>query len=504
MSRWTCLFLIALRLSIGWHFLFEGLHKIHSENTKDAEGSKAFSSEGYFREARGPLGHEIRKVIGDPDKDLIAKLEIPNLPATADRKDKPAGEFVPKALSEDMEAYRRSFVATYNLSEFEVQETSRLSDQYKATIGRWLIDEKAKIKRKGVAAGVEDAEFEQTVQERVAEFKKKLAIVEDSYTKVLPGLGKDVEKATLRTKKADAVAVRSGLQKDLDDQLAKYKTALAGIVLKDLTIVSYPTDAKLAGAFLKSALTPEAGKVPTALESQWNSWVANVDKRIVKLPAGWKVNADDRLAAAKARYIHYLADLDEHNGTPLATPLLKPRLQRFDEVNRLAAEPGLQPSMVSQYGEELKRLAAGFTDDIRRHSETLQYQAQGDLTAEQLAGKAVTEEKKTTVQRFDFATRYGLSLIGALLLLGLFTRIGALMGAGFLLMTNLLHPSLPWLPTSPMNEGNYVFVNKNLIEMLALLLIATTASGRWLGLDAIVHRVLFGSGKKPAAVVVKK
>ena len=152
MSRWTCLFLIVLRLSIGWHFLFEGLHKIHSENTRDAEGAKAFSSEGYFREARGPLGHQIRKVIGDPDKDLIAKLEIPNLPSIPDRGGKSSVEYLPAALAADMEAYRQLFLATYNLDDSEKKQTENVRDQHKSLVAKWMTDEKSKVARKSTAS----------------------------------------------------------------------------------------------------------------------------------------------------------------------------------------------------------------------------------------------------------------------------------------------------------------------------------------------------------------
>ena len=50
---------------------------------------------------------------------------------------------------------------------------------------------------------------------------------------------------------------------------------------------------------------------------------------------------------------------------------------------------------------------------------------------------------------------------------------------------------MPWWPTPP-QEGNYLFVNKNLIEMLALLVLATTRSGRWFGLDALIYGLFTG------------
>jgi hypothetical protein len=59
-------------------------------------------------------------------------------------------------------------------------------------------------------------------------------------------------------------------------------------------------------------------------------------------------------------------------------------------------------------------------------------------------------------------------------------------GIGFLAMTYLTIPPFPWLPVPPLNEGNYVFVNKNLVEMFAMMVLITTNSGRWFGLDALL------------------
>ena len=55
--------------------------------------------------------------------------------------------------------------------------------------------------------------------------------------------------------------------------------------------------------------------------------------------------------------------------------------------------------------------------------------------------------------------------------------------------TYLSHPTVPWLPLPPMTEGNPLFVNKNIIEMLALIAIAAHPTGRWLGIDALICRL---------------
>lgn len=85
----------------------------------------------------------------------------------------------------------------------------------------------------------------------------------------------------------------------------------------------------------------------------------------------------------------------------------------------------------------------------------------------------------------DFVVRWGLLIVGACLLLGLFTRTACIAGALFLVLFYLPMPPWPGLPDNPRTEGHYLFVNKNVIEMLALLMLATTRSGCWIGLDAL-------------------
>ena len=86
----------------------------------------------------------------------------------------------------------------------------------------------------------------------------------------------------------------------------------------------------------------------------------------------------------------------------------------------------------------------------------------------------------------DWSTRWLLVLVGACLLLGLFTRLACLAGACFLFMIYAAMPPLPGMPEALRSEGSYLFVNKNLIEMIALLVLASTSSGRWLGLDGLL------------------
>jgi hypothetical protein len=70
------------------------------------------------------------------------------------------------------------------------------------------------------------------------------------------------------------------------------------------------------------------------------------------------------------------------------------------------------------------------------------------------------------------------------LLAGFCTRLACVVGAGFLLLFYLSMLPWPGVPENLKAEGHYLYVNKNLIEMLALLALATLPTGRWVGLDA--------------------
>ena len=98
----------------------------------------------------------------------------------------------------------------------------------------------------------------------------------------------------------------------------------------------------------------------------------------------------------------------------------------------------------------------------------------------------------------DLITMWGLTLVGALLILGLFTRLASLAGIGFILLFYLCNPPFVGYFYSLPSEGSYLIVNKNLVELCALLVIFATGSGRFAGLDRILH-LLFARRPRLAA-----
>jgi thiosulfate dehydrogenase [quinone] large subunit len=87
----------------------------------------------------------------------------------------------------------------------------------------------------------------------------------------------------------------------------------------------------------------------------------------------------------------------------------------------------------------------------------------------------------------DFITMWGLTLVGAFLILGLFTRLASLGGIAFILLFYLCNPPFVGYFYSIPTEGSYLIVNKNLVELCALAVILVTGSGRFAGLDRILH-----------------
>jgi len=236
----------------------------------------------------------------------------------------------------------------------------------------------------------------------------------------------------------------------------------------------------------------------------------------VRLKAGWAEDVeriaqhfkfdDKQRETAKAELTKAEADAD---GWFHDKEFLESRRKYIDELKEVMAVE----RNWSALSYERERAAARRKDlDIDRKKLVSELDASGGALRDAVV-KLATDEQKTTagsypgarwtkltlaswlsipvpewtsLQWVDHATIYGLLIMGVCLILGLFTRLSALAGAVFLAQIYLSMPPWPGLPPNPMAEGHYFIVNKNLIEMLACLVIATTPTGRWIGLDALL------------------
>jgi len=86
----------------------------------------------------------------------------------------------------------------------------------------------------------------------------------------------------------------------------------------------------------------------------------------------------------------------------------------------------------------------------------------------------------------DFLNTWGLISIGLGLILGLFTRTAAFAGAVLIGLYYLFNPPFIGIGATVPMEGNYLIVNKNLIEAVTLLLLGVSPAARSYGLDALL------------------
>lgn len=91
--------------------------------------------------------------------------------------------------------------------------------------------------------------------------------------------------------------------------------------------------------------------------------------------------------------------------------------------------------------------------------------------------------------------KWGLTCIGLGLILGCFTRFASASAIFVIGAYYLCNPLLIGYFYSIPMEGSYLIVNKNLVEMAALFVILVTQSGRYVGLDRILH-VWFQRGRR--------
>ena len=82
----------------------------------------------------------------------------------------------------------------------------------------------------------------------------------------------------------------------------------------------------------------------------------------------------------------------------------------------------------------------------------------------------------------------GLMVVGILLMIGLFTRVACLLG---IILLGMIYAAIPPLDFTGFvvstAQGTELYVDKNLIEILALVVVASFGTGHIIGLDILVR-----------------
>lgn len=88
----------------------------------------------------------------------------------------------------------------------------------------------------------------------------------------------------------------------------------------------------------------------------------------------------------------------------------------------------------------------------------------------------------------DFLNTWGLILIGFSLFIGLLSRWSSVAGAVLLLFYFAAYPPIPGHTFGAVTEGNYIWVNKTLIELVILMVFAAMPQDFFFGADRLIKR----------------
>ena len=93
---------------------------------------------------------------------------------------------------------------------------------------------------------------------------------------------------------------------------------------------------------------------------------------------------------------------------------------------------------------------------------------------------------KQALHVVNLLNAWGLTAVGLGLILGLFTRLSCV---GAILMLGMYYlASPPWIAVLPrLTEGNYLLVDKNLVELVACAVLLFSGTGRTAGLDVFYY-----------------
>jgi thiosulfate dehydrogenase [quinone] large subunit len=96
--------------------------------------------------------------------------------------------------------------------------------------------------------------------------------------------------------------------------------------------------------------------------------------------------------------------------------------------------------------------------------------------------------KANVVTLIDVLNKWGLTLIGLGLMLGLLTQFALFFGMLLLIMYYCSHPPLASITYMMPQEGNYLWVNKTLIEIFTMALLLVFPTGHIAGIDRFITK----------------
>jgi uncharacterized membrane protein YphA (DoxX/SURF4 family) len=399
-SLFACVFLVLLRLSIGWQFVWEGLWKLNSQS-KPVQ----WSAVNYLNNAQGPYREYFRNLIDDPNELRWLDYDY---------------------MSQQWDHWAERFTAYYGLSENQQKALKRLIDGPDTKVI-------SNVELPNQEGSDEKVTFAKTPikydpQKKTMSFSTSTPPIPKDFARIYAQLG-DEDKEMSKEEQRFRDQLRN-LQKAAAD--LSYRKELAGRLKGDPGVT---------------------GVV----------FIEEVEKdRVQNRP---KVAEEDHVVVVgdKQVYLDMLADYNEQ----LAV-----------------ADQDFEFDHLQSLWKKIQQKKNTLVAPIKELDKELKQDALKLLTYEQLARGPLPPEK-TRLYKVDQLTIWSLLILGGCLLVGFCTRLAALAGAGMLISFYLVWPPWPGVPEAPGPE-HALFVNKNIIEAIALMAIVFMPTSAWFGLDGMI------------------
>lgn len=380
------LLLVALRVAIGWQFLYEGLWKYRTQST-----ATPWSAKGYLRNAVGPMRETYRSMTGDPDD--LNWLDYDTMTARWD-------------------AWKDRFIAHYELTDEQQADLQAIlsgNESYEVPL----------------ASKPEKATFNGSLGVRIKFFPPKEP---GKKGKLVVPQGQTWEEAHYRRLKSFVTKAEASEYHKAIDRLYNM-------------VSSQPYKERL--------------KILLLDDAEWAGVIKDSEGKVLEQRSGkfdlyreWLKNYERELASASQDF----------------------------EFDHLRTD-----------WSEIQELRKELVTPIQTLEANLKAEADNLLTEEQVSASPLPPES-TMLRTVDQLTIYALIVLGVLLIAGFLTRVAALAGAVMVLSFYMAAPPWPGVPPALGPEHSF-FVNKNLIEVVALLALVFLPSGSWFGVDGFFRRI---------------
>ena len=454
----ACFMLVTLRLMIGWQLLYEGLWKV-----KTLKSPTPWTAAGYLKNSKGPFRDYFRQLAGDADDLSLVQAKLIDPEETNPEKFR---YWVP-GVETKWDRWRDRFVKHYGLkgtnqekrlnfwlngvNEFAVELADIPDDAPglnadKNRIKSLNFDSDAKrLNYKGHLLPGDRAKIEAWIDADSDGIPNNVDA--NAFDPDEDEIADADEDGILDEADVDATGGKDENGNGIDDSTEAEKQVTYLAAVKSLFKKSKD------GLSYKKKLRATVAGNPDWISDESGQRVGEIEKYKIML-----ANYEEDLAAAKQSTSEF----------PFSDESF-----RFDHLQH-------------NWGK-IQAKRAELIGPVKGLEKELMDKAENMLSVEQLKRGPVPDPfwRWSALKASDMMTIAGLTILGAMLILGVWTRFAAIMAAVMLFMFYAAMPPWPGVPAIPGPEHSFI-VNKNFIEVIALLAIAALPTGRWFGVDGIL------------------